>query len=189
MTLLEIVFIMAILGILLAIGTPNLLRQMQRMKLEQAISQTVGFMQSARLRAVRDRATYTVSFDKAEDLIQGVGSGLPGDGDQRNSLDLDNYGLDFYFTGYTGLPAGLDPDCPEPPVAGISYSSTGVAVGVPIEFCITDLSGNIMKITVESIGGQPRVRKFIAEKDPHGRYPDRTAGFYLQSEDVPWYWY
>ncbi len=188
-TLLEILFIVALIGILLIIGIPSLFRQIQRMKVEQAVAQSVGFLQSARLRAVRDQNAYTVNFDTTTGEIQGVSSGLPGDSDERQTLDLDSFGVSFYSTGYTGLPPGFEPDCDVPPVAGIQFDSTGVVTGAPVEFCITDIFGNIMQISFESLGGQPRVRKFFAEVDPHNRYANQTAGFFLQDEQGPWRWY
>lgn len=189
MTLLEILFIVALLGILMLIGIPNLFRQIQRMKVEQAVAQSVGFLQSARLRAVRDQKTYTVNFDKTTGEIRGVSSGLPGDSDERQSLTLSGFGVRFYSTGFTGLPAGFDPDCEEPPLAGISFDSTGVVMGAPVGFCFTDIFGNIMQISFDSLGGQPRVRKFFAAQDPHGRYEDQTPGFFLQDEQGVWRWY
>ena len=188
-SLLEILFIVALVGILLVIGIPNLFRQVQRMKVEQAVAQSVGFLQSARLRAVRDQSDYTVNFDTTTGEIQGVSSGLPGDSDERQTLALANFDVEFYSTGFSGLPSGFTPDCDAPPVAGIQFDSTGVAVGAPVEFCITDIFGNIMQISFESLGGQPRVRKFIAEVDPHNRYANQTPGFFLQDEQGPWRWY
>ncbi len=62
-SLIEMVVVVAIIGIILAIAIPGFIVMAPRMRLKSAARDIVSNMQLARAQALRDRKTYTIQFD------------------------------------------------------------------------------------------------------------------------------
>ena len=191
--MMEILIIVAIMGILLVMTGPPLKREIQRMRVEQSVAQTVSLFQSVRLRAIRDNSSYSLSFDQAEHEITAE---VTSTGTNTSSIAVirleDELKMRFYPPGYPSAPAALQPpvgDCPDPP-ATLTYNNVGNVTTVPTRFCLTDILGNVMQVAVESPIGQPRIYKYITNNDPHGRYTTDVAGFIQETDSgQPWRWY
>jgi type II secretory pathway pseudopilin PulG len=189
---LEIIIILAIMGILMVMVGPPLLREMQRARVEQSVTQTVTLFQSVRMRAIRDNNDYDLSFDQAKHEISANVSGIGTGTSDSAIIRLEDLDMRFYPPGYSSAPDELKPpaaDCPVPP-ATITYNNVGNVTNVPVSFCLTDILGNVMQISVESPLGQPRIYKYITNNDPHGRYTLDVAGFVQETDGgQAWRWY
>ena len=192
--LMEVLFVVLILGILLAMGWPGLEREMQRARVQQTVAQTVSLFQSVRMRAIRDNKDHTITLDATTHEITSLVSGVGGGESNVAIVDLAEINMRFYPPGLPALtPADLQPptpgDCPVVPTS-ITYNNVGNVKTVPVSFCVTDHLGNVMKIAIESPIGQPRVYKYITANDPHGRYGSDTTGFVLENgTGQQWRWY
>lgn len=72
-TLIEILVAVAIFGILSAIAAPNLAAVKQRFRLDGAARQVFSEIMSARMKAINENSTYTITFPTTH-TIQIVGS-------------------------------------------------------------------------------------------------------------------
>ncbi|NES19883.1 MAG: type II secretion system protein [Symploca sp. SIO3E6] len=69
-TLLEVIFVVAIIGILGAIGAPSWTAFINRQKINSSADQVYQAMQGARSNARRDKMTWQVSFRQNEEVTQ-----------------------------------------------------------------------------------------------------------------------
>jgi len=189
--LMEILIIMAIMGILLAMTWPPLKREMQRARVEQSVAQTVSLFQSVRMRAIRDNTDYVLSFDQATHEITANASGVGTGTSDSAIIRLEALRMRFYPPGYPSAPVALQPAAVcTPPPATITYNNVGNVPNVPLRFCLTDILGNLMQVALESPLGQPRIYKYITNNDPHGRYTLDLTGFVQETDGgQPWRWY
>jgi prepilin-type N-terminal cleavage/methylation domain-containing protein len=72
--LLELLVVVAILGILAAIGIPSLLAMYQRQQLSNAVSTVVTALQEAQMRAIEQNSSCVVTFNAAQAKILANGS-------------------------------------------------------------------------------------------------------------------
>jgi len=79
-TLLELMIVISILAFLAAVSTPNIISWFEGRKLSSASRDVLSAMQSARLRAVKERANAVVSFNVANNTFEAFvddGGGTP----------------------------------------------------------------------------------------------------------------
>jgi prepilin-type N-terminal cleavage/methylation domain-containing protein len=89
-TLLESLIVMAIVGILLAMGIPSLLAAQNRAKLSQATELVVVSLQESQREAIRRNKICTLTLDKINNRILGQqGCLLSGDRQLPDAIDLD----------------------------------------------------------------------------------------------------
>jgi prepilin-type N-terminal cleavage/methylation domain-containing protein len=95
-TLLESLIVLAIVGILLAIGTPSLIAAKNRAQLSQATDLVVASLQEAQREAMRRNQACTLTLDKLDNKIEGEqGCLLSGNRNLPEAIDLD-------YTGASG---------------------------------------------------------------------------------------
>jgi prepilin-type N-terminal cleavage/methylation domain-containing protein len=92
-TLLELLTILAIVGIIIAIGIPSLLAAQNRAQLAQATDLVVASLQESQREAIRRNKSCSVTLDKVDNKIIGdAGCLLTGDRNLPNTIDLDYTG-------------------------------------------------------------------------------------------------
>jgi prepilin-type N-terminal cleavage/methylation domain-containing protein len=93
LTLLESLIVVAIVGILMAMGIPSLIAAQQRAQLAQATDMVVASLQQAQREAIRRNQSCTLTLDKIDRKISGQqGCLLSGDRNLPNAIDLDYTG-------------------------------------------------------------------------------------------------
>jgi prepilin-type N-terminal cleavage/methylation domain-containing protein len=93
LTLLESLIVVAIVGILMAMGIPSLIAAQQRAQLAQATDLVVASLQQAQREAIRRNQSCTLTLDKIDRKISGQqGCLLSGDRNLPNAIDLDYTG-------------------------------------------------------------------------------------------------
>ncbi|MCP4250942.1 MAG: hypothetical protein GY778_28225 [bacterium] len=157
-SLLEMLVIIAVIGIVVAVGIPNMLVLFRQARLTAAANQVAGLVQQTRLRAIRDRQTYTVGVSGATIVGRGVlDAGLTGT--NQITLDFVDEGLAVFPPGPTGetSPANClgayDGN-------SATYDSLGVASGT-LAVCVSDGLGNVLQVALDFPNGQPKVRKYV----------------------------
>lgn len=182
-SVLEALLVLAVIGVIAAVGVPSLLNQLQRLRLESAANDVANLIRQTRLRAIRDRAQYTVG-------VVG-GTKVAGEG------VIDSVELDFVDSNaqvYTGA------DCQSKYVAvdgnsgawggfTITYDSDGTATDTGA-ICVYDGGENILQILLPFEAGQPKIRKFLKTADAPGVGGE---GFYERTSaataGATWTWY
>jgi prepilin-type N-terminal cleavage/methylation domain-containing protein len=94
-TLMEVMMVIAIIGVLCAIATPNLVKWLPRHRVGSAARDVMSALEFARLNAIKANGAVTLTFDFTGDRLTVVDSGgttlrtlgMPAD------VDLDNFGL------------------------------------------------------------------------------------------------
>jgi prepilin-type N-terminal cleavage/methylation domain-containing protein len=95
-TLLELLIILAIVGILMAMAIPSFIAAQQRTQLSQATDSVVASLQQAQREAIRRNQSCTLTFDKIDRKILGQqGCLLSGDRQLPDAIELD-------YTGASG---------------------------------------------------------------------------------------
>jgi prepilin-type N-terminal cleavage/methylation domain-containing protein len=95
-SLLELLIVIAIVGILIAIAIPSLIAAQQRAQLAQATDLVVASLQQAQREAIRRNKSCTLTLDKIDRKILGQqGCLLSGDRTLPDAIDLD-------YTGASG---------------------------------------------------------------------------------------
>ena len=97
-TLLELIFCIAILGILMAIGIPNYMDYLPRYRANGAIRRLFTELQYAKMKAIADNKDYYVTFDSATDSYS-VYKDEDDDGVQDANELVKTVNLDDGFTG------------------------------------------------------------------------------------------
>lgn len=97
-TLVEMMVIISIIGLVMAIGTPQLIRFLRHFQARDAAQIVAGVLRQARSRAIHEKNNYVVFFDLANSSLlllddDGGGNGNPGD-PQFNPVNRGNGKID-----------------------------------------------------------------------------------------------
>ena len=97
-TIIELIIVIAVLGILTAVGVPNFLSWLPKYRLKSATRDLYSNMQLAKLSAIKNNADWAIVFNKAADQYQVCSGRGPdnswggGDNIVIKTVVLDNYG-------------------------------------------------------------------------------------------------
>lgn len=163
MTLIEIIFVVAIMGVVLLMTAPYLLDEIRKAKIRGTTDQVVALFQGARIDAIKKNRSFVVNASAEAITADGVSS--------ISYISLAEVDLDLWtdaacFVGYKQLP--------------LTYDAQGKADDKRA-VCLADQRGNIFQVGVDSIQGTPRIRKYLEAADS----PSGSAGFFLDG----WRWY
>lgn len=163
-SLVEIMFVVAIMGFTLLMGAPYLLDEIRKAKIRGVTDQVVAVFQSTRVEAIKRNTSYSVDATDEGISAPGISS--------VNFVSLGETDLSLWneapcFDGYRALPLAFD-------AQGKADDKRAV--------CLADGRGNVFQIAVDSIQGTPRIRKFLKAGDAPG---GGVGGFYLDG----WRWY
>lgn len=164
MTLIEILFVVVIMGLTLLMGAPYLLDEIRKAKIRGVTDQVVALFQAARVEAIKKNTNFTI--DVADEGISAPGI------TSVSFVSLGETDLEWWdeadcYVGYKQLPLVFD-------AQGKADDKRAM--------CLSDPRGNIFQIAVDSLQGTPRVRKYLQAGDAPGA---GAAGFYLDG----WRWY
>ena len=130
-TLVEILVLIAVLGIIGAIAVPNFIGLTPRMRIKSAARNIVSDMQMAKTKALRDGLTWTIQFDTSNNQY----SVLDGSGSTFKTVNLSDY------SGITlGNDYGERPDEPNP---GSTDGVTFADDKIPFNSDGTSVSGTV----------------------------------------------
>ncbi len=187
-SVLELLVVLAVIGVVAGVGVPSLLAQLNKVRLEAAAHDVANLMRQTRLRAIRDGTQYSVGV---------VGNTVVGEGVITTvELELDDPSALIY-------PGGGSADCQDKynPVGTwggetITYDSTGTTVDAGNggtagtgAICLYDGGENVLQVVVEYSAGQPKIRKYMtAATSPTG-----AEGFFEKTSAATtgstWRWY
>lgn len=85
-TIIEMMIVIAIIGILAAIAIPNFISWLPNYRLGSAARDVLSTMQLARLRAVRENANVVISFDTGNDSYRAFVDNGEGGGTRNNEI-------------------------------------------------------------------------------------------------------
>lgn len=161
-SVLELLVILSVMGIVLLFAVPYTLSTLGRIRLEGATDQVVSLMQSTRMRAIRDRQTYSFEYDAVDKQFEGmVGIGTGTGSSQAGTFSLEENGL----TIYTDPPCVAATTDSQTHTAGaLAYDATGIA-DENRAFCFQDAKGNVMQVAVDSPYLAPKIRKHLVSVD------------------------
>jgi len=145
-TLMELVVVIAIIGVLTSIAVPEYIKWLPKYRAKKAAMELSGQLHRAKLRAVKENRTIGVYFDTNSDryfILTGDGSNntwdgptaAGGDDPTERFVDLPGYGSGVRFANVSGGIAGR-------PV--LTFESRGIC--------------NAMQIDVTNLGGSPAFR-------------------------------
>ena len=112
-TIIEVVTVLAIMAIIMAISIPSYFAWRPKHMLNRAVNEYHALLQSARLKAIKDRGTCTVSFTPDSYTVDCSNSNY------SRTVNLNEYGDIIEFVRYDGTP-GL-------PATNITFNSRGTA--------------------------------------------------------------
>jgi Tfp pilus assembly protein FimT len=162
--MLEILVILAVMGLLLTLVFPFAVRTITRLELEGMTNQTVSLIQQTRMRAIRDNREYQVAIDG--NTLTGVSGitavntdvgGTVTESSEAARLDLTEHNLEIFD----------QPSCYATTTDGKSYAAgamnfdTRGTIDQARAFCFKDPRGNILQVAVEAPSVNLRVRKFL----------------------------
>ena len=186
-SVLETLVAVAVLGLVVVIGVPSVLKQISKVRLEAAANDVANLVRQTRLRAIRDRETYTVEV--VGDEVHGQNL-LGSTAAAPFEMEFFNPPVELYPNGagiadcqrkYDGTGTTWDG-------TSITYDSTGVAAGTAA-ICVWDGRENILQVVLEFPAGTPIVRKFLKTPDS----PTAADGFFERTSaatsDFAWTWY
>ena len=126
-TMLELLIVIAVIGIVAAMGFPTFMAQRDRARIKRAGRDMVSHFQMARINAMRDGRTWVVSFDTAQNKYSLIHAGNDGVLDTEDDvtvkvITLPEYGDVSYGIGddVGARPGGDAPD------DGVSFSGNRV---------------------------------------------------------------
>lgn len=193
--LLEMLLVMLLIGIFAAVTYTSLDRTLPRVKLRGKATEVSGFLQKARLGAIRAGMDVVV---KVEDIgnekwmvayrrdTAGVETEMA-----RLNIGSEDRPFEPYFAGVaSGAPEIVSANTF--PGGTLVYRNTGTSAAVGAFRVSIGLSSrrNTIEVAVQSLGGQPVVRKYILPTDR----PDSAPGIDFFEEthfgsDWEWSWY
>lgn len=95
-TLVEVLIVIAVIGILSAISVPMFQKWLPNMRLKDAAQDLYGYMQKARLGAVKTNSTWAIKFNPTANTYI-LYSGYPADNDNEGVISLLGYGSGVKF--------------------------------------------------------------------------------------------
>ena len=164
MTVIELIVVVAVMGLTLMMGAPYLLDEIRKAKIRGITDQVVALFQSARIEAIKKNTQITIDVSDEGVTAPGISSV---DFVSLGETDLEWWDQADCYTGYKELPLVFD-------AQGKADDKRSM--------CLADQRGNIFQIAVDSLQGTPRVRKYLKAGDAPGA---GSAGFYLDG----WRWY
>lgn len=196
-TLLEILVVIAVIGLMALWGVPAMLQMLNRIKLTGAAQECQIFMNKARIEAIKQGSTAEVVYLKAADSPINADS-LMAFAD-LNADGAYTAGTDVLAAGPYPLPKGVElwgPTDDEPeqanaiadwdegatPNDGPIYNSDG-SVAATGAFRFRDRAGNFLEVRILFAGtGKPVVRKWEGGSDPDSNWWENG------DPDHPWQW-
>lgn len=194
--LLEMLLVMLLIGIFAGVTYTSLDRTMPRVKLRSKATEISGFLQKARLGAIRagmDVVVKPETFGGDEKWLMAYRRDTAGAETEVSRLNLGSESRPFetYFAGIeSGAAELVKPNTF--PDGVLIYRNTGNAAATGA-FRVSIGSGarrNTMEVAVQSLGGQPVVRKYIKPEDRPAS--SSAADFYEETHygsDWEWKWY
>ena len=185
-SLVEALIVVAVFGIVAAIGIPSLLTQLARFRLESTATEIANLMRQTRLRAIRDNTDYTVGISGGKVVGMGAFDETPVELVPEDPIAIyePGDGLAVCLNQYTtppDPPATFDGD-------GVTYQGSGTATGTGA-VCVHDGQGNVLQIAVTFPALPPKVRKYMKPGDS----PSGAEGFFEKTSAVTadsiWVWY
>jgi prepilin-type N-terminal cleavage/methylation domain-containing protein len=130
-TLVEVIVVMAIMGILAAIAIPNFMKWLPDIRLKSAARDLYANMQKARMGAVKDNKDWAIEFDPAQNTYTIYSSS--GDDDWTTTGDnvaVETVNLPGYKSGVKFGPGNATSPVPDPPATlpgdNVSYTAERV---------------------------------------------------------------
>jgi prepilin-type N-terminal cleavage/methylation domain-containing protein len=174
-TLIELLIVLALLGIMLAIGLPNLLAMIQRSKILGVTRETVSLMRLARLEAIKTSENTGVTVQTVDQVSTVVAFT---DADHNNTLDATDRLL-----GRVDLPRGVSllavDGFTTPPTPAVAVFRPSGSVAVVGAFQFSNPNGDQLeaRVTTQS-GARIQIRKY-----------DGSGNWYAQGEGGrSWTW-
>lgn len=193
--LLEMLVVMLLIGIFAAVTYTSLDRTLPRVKLRGKAAEVSGFLQQARLNAIKSGLDVTVqveTFGGGEKWL--VAYRRNADGATLTELARLNIGsssrpFEPYLAG--AAEASTDANLENTFAGGkLTYQNTGNADGVGA-FRVTIGQGdhrNTIEVAVQSLGGQPVIRKYIRDGHRPASAPAGTEFFEETHLGTTWQW-
>jgi len=174
-TFIEIVVVLAVIGLMAAWGIPALLQTLNRVKMTSFTRETAIFMQRARSEAIK-RGTARVDYQNAATCSLGVpcivafagttSDIIAGPYPLPNGIQL-WAPLDATAEGINAIVGWDDTATPNP---GPVYNSDG-SVDAPGAFRFRDHQGNYLEVRIEFIStAKPSIRKWFGGGDPDANW-------------------
>jgi len=197
-TLLEVLVVLAVLGIALTFGLPSLTQLITRSKLEAEARETSTLLQRARLEAIKRRVQTVVLADPAAGTLTAFADVDGATADDPPDLELNPVAGELARdTDYTirtiDVSARVQMAGPgaQPAIEGLTLDPSGnrVAVFLPTGAAVSvgslrfaDTAGfNFLEVRIEPAGtGRVAIRKWNR---------DRAAWLARREGGIPWKWY
>ncbi len=195
--LLEMLVVMLLIGIFATVTYTSLDRTMPRVKLRGKATEMSGFLQQARLSAIKaglDVSVEAETFGGDEIWLVAYRANSTGGGKTETArLNIGSVSRPFeaYLAGTSGGSTESD-KANTFPAGKLVYKSTGNAVAIgAFRVSIGQLNRrNTIEVAVTSLGGQPVVRKYIRPADRPTSAP--TIEFFEETHfgtQWEWSWY
>jgi prepilin-type N-terminal cleavage/methylation domain-containing protein len=155
-TLLELVVVVAILGVVCAVALPALGDGLRRWRLHGAVREVATILKFARNQTVAGRASVQVVFDRSRNVywLDRAESGLRSTLDEVREKGIRLYAMPAGIRLGEVAAAGADPGVDR---AGIVFYPRGNATGAEVE--VRDERGRTYRISVDSMTGHARIER------------------------------
>lgn len=190
-SVMELLVVLAVIGVMAAVGIPSLLSQLEKVRLEATASDVANLIRQTRLRAIRDGVQYSVGV---------VGNTVTGEGVIATvELELDDPSAQLYpGSGIAVCQDKYDGTASTWGGETLIYDTTGTTIDAggggdagTGAICLYDGGDNILQVVLPFSAGQPKIRKFLKAADaPSG---GGGEGFYEKTSAATtgstWVWY
>ncbi len=188
-SVLEMLVVIAVIGVMAAVGIPSLLSQLNKVRLEAAASDVANLIRQTRLRAIRDGTQYSVGVAGNTVTGEGVIASVELELDDPSALLYPGSGSAVCQDKYDGTADTWGGET-------ILYESTGTAIDAggggttgTGAICLYDGGENVLQVVLEYSAGQPKIRKFLTAADS----PTGAEGFFEKTSAATtgstWTWY
>lgn len=151
-TLIELMVAIAIMTLLMAVAIPTFVQNQPRHRLKKAARDMVSSMQKARLKAVSENTTCTITFNVGANTYQTACVGDP----PEPAVNLADYGSGIQF-GFGNAAADWNNNVPAQRVT-LTYNNQGMAdVG---NIFLTNTDNMLCYAISTTVAGGKRVRKY-----------------------------